>query len=198
MISVFVVCTMAFLLLSASSCDGTSSAEQNDRAVTDKQLDIYNKAQPVHLYNYSMPRDVMQQIYDSIMTAHNTWTVFFEAGIGAVDMCPSVGFPIPGGTQLTNPEKPLWNNSASATIPQAEPTGLYPPAGSSDSTWVLCVYNGKVEPRYSEPHVMTYTHPVKVENGKIIHLDGASSITININSPSSPVVDTSPSPSPSR
>lgn len=171
---------LIFLASTASSCDGTSEAERNDRQVTDNQLDIYNKAQPVHTYNYSMPRDVMQQIYDATMSAHNTWTVFYSYG-QPIDMCPSVGFPIPGGTQLTSPGKTITTGSDGiATVPQAEPNGLYSPDSANAGTWVLCVYNGKIEPRYAEPDVITFAHPVEIRDGKIVHIGGASTITVTV------------------
>ena len=171
----------------SSSCDGNSTADVSDRKTTDDQQLIYNKAQPVHTYNYSMPRDVVQQIYDATMVAHNTWTVFLSYG-QVIDICPSVGYPIVGGTQLTNPVKTVNGSSTSAVIAQVEPNGLFPP-GSNAGTWVLCAYNGKVEPRYSEPDVITFAHPVKIENGKIVHLGEPSTVNITVRDQPAPATN---------
>ena len=82
----------------------------------------------------------------------NTYTyTFAEASGQRTFLCNSVGYGIPFATQYTNPEKYEYN---STTIPQADPSGLFPPT-SADSTWVMCKSpDGKVTPLYVEPKII--------------------------------------------
>jgi len=66
--------------------------------------------------------------------------------------CNSFGYGIPYATQYTNPEKYIVNG---ATLPQADPNGLFSP-GSAEGTWVMCKDpNGKdVKPVYVEPRIV--------------------------------------------
>lgn len=168
------------VVLILTACADTSSANKSETQATDNQFGIYTTSQPIHTYNFSMPRDVMLQIYDATMTAHNTWTVWYALDHTPLDMCPSVGYPIPGGTQLTNPVRPVYSGDTGiATVAQGEPNGLYPPSTAS-GTWVLCVHGGQTEPTYVEPNVVTYSHPVKIENGQVVDAGGASSVTVQV------------------
>jgi hypothetical protein len=168
------------LVLTDSSCDDQTTADKRDSDTTARQYDIYTQSQPVHTYNFSMPRDVMLQIYDATMEAHNTWTVWYAFDHTPLDSCPSIGYPIPGGTQLTNPMRATNPGSNGAlALPQGEPNGLFPPS-TSGGTWVLCVRGGKTEPTYVEPNVVTYAHPVGVRDGRVVDLGGDSTITVQV------------------
>ena len=75
----------------------------------------------------------------------------------------TIGYGLPYATQFTNPEKyEYYGNGHSATLPQADPNGLFSPA-SADGTWVLMVDpNGgkEVKPVYVEPR--TIVSPFKL------------------------------------
>lgn len=76
--------------------------------------------------------------------------------------CNSIGYGIPYATQYTNPQKVEWHsNSGNATVPQADPNGLFSPA-SADGTWVLCKVPGsdKLSPTYIEDRVTVSTFPL--------------------------------------
>lgn len=53
-------------------------------------------------------------------------------------VCTSIGFGMPYATQFTNPQKIESNSHGYATMPQADPNGLYSPA-SAEGTWVNCL-----------------------------------------------------------
>lgn len=77
-----------------------------------------------------------------------------------VFFCDSIGYGIPYATQYTNPAK-LEDAShgaegiALATLPQADPNGLFSPA-AAEGTWVLCKdpAGSDVKPVYVEPRVI--------------------------------------------
>ena len=56
----------------------------------------------------------------------------------AVLLCDSIGYGLPYSTQFTNPEKIAQSNTYGvATLPQADPNGLFSPS-SAEATWVTC------------------------------------------------------------
>jgi len=70
-------------------------------------------------------------------------------------LCDSVGYGLPYATQYTNPQRTVDYTHGVATLPQADPNGLYSPA-SAEGTWVLCVDHktGKPQPLYIEPRII--------------------------------------------
>jgi hypothetical protein len=60
-----------------------------------------------------------------------------------VYLCASHGYAINDATGYTNPEK-VWfsNTSWGATMPQAEPNGLFTP-DNSNAYWVTCLFDKK-------------------------------------------------------
>lgn len=76
-----------------------------------------------------------------------------EATGKPVFLCNSIGYGLPAATQYTNPEKYDHNG---ATLPQADPNGLFSPS-SAEGTWVLCTDpsgSGKTRPVYVEPRII--------------------------------------------
>jgi hypothetical protein len=70
-----------------------------------------------------------------------------------VFLCNSIGYGLPAATQYTNPEK---YEISGATLPQADPNGLFSPS-SAEGTWVMCTDpsgNGKTRPVYVEPRII--------------------------------------------
>ena len=71
-----------------------------------------------------------------------------------VFLCNSIGYGLPAATQYTNPEK--YVGTTGATLPQADPNGLFSPS-SAEGTWVMCSEpngSGKTRPVYVEPRVI--------------------------------------------
>lgn len=149
-----------------------------------QQNRIYFDNQKPHVYDYSAPRDVVLQLYDSIVPhMADTWTVFSIMGVGAVDVTPSKGYPIPYGSQLTSPEYfKTGSNGASAALPQPEPDGLYR-SGSTDATWVLSINDdGYVTPEYHEEIVTCYPFSVSIDpvTRMIVRNSKVASVTIDL------------------
>ena len=91
----------------------------------------------------------------------STFTYMYnEMTGGLVFFCDSIGYGIPYATQYTNPAK-LEDASqgsegiALATLPQADPNGLFSPA-AAEGTWILCKdpAGSDVKPVYVEPRVV--------------------------------------------
>jgi hypothetical protein len=141
-----------------------SGSEAKDRVSVEAQQSHYQKAQPIPKFDYSLERDVAIQLYKARNERVTTWTVWrSDTGIVEGD-CPSIGYPIPYDTSLTNPLQRVYSHDA--VIEQAEPNGLFS-SKNSISTWVRCitkVNDKEVEaPVYIESKVTAYPYPVAVD-----------------------------------
>lgn len=163
-----------------------NSAEQQDREAVDRQQRHYQDTQPLPWFDYSLERDVVIQLYQARQEKVATYTVWRGDTSVIEGHCPSVGYPIPYDTSMTNPFGPYYFPGGPASFPveQAEPNGLFA-SKNSIATWVRCIYNlnGKaVEvPLYIESKVTAYPFPVKVnvETGEVVPaFDGTPSIVI--------------------
>lgn len=168
---------ISILVLVGCSAD---NSETRDKAIVDKQQSIYQDTQPVHIYDYSIPRDIYQQIYDITTTkAVATYSVI-ESVTGVTRYeCPSIGYPIPADVSLTNPLQGInqvdnmGTDKYEVVVEQAEPNGLFA-SKNTDATWVLCVSlkDGIAYPVYSEHKAMTFPFIMEIaENGQWVRAD---------------------------
>lgn len=133
------------IMLGAGSCD---TGTNNDEAQTDKQLQQYQKSQPVPFYDYSQVRETILEIIDA--KAHGVATTSFFFNQGVVDpilVCSSLGVPIASTTQATNPLQKVYE----VALNQMEPTGEY--TGDSSGTYVVCAVNDDKRLAYWEGNV---------------------------------------------
>ena len=102
-----------------------------------------------------MMKDILELRDKNVATT--TYIVDMNGGLHKV--CDSVGYGLPYATQYTNPQRLARYSElpdhGNATLPQADPNGLYSPA-SAEGTWVLCVDHktGKAQPLYIEPRIV--------------------------------------------
>jgi len=150
------------------------------------QMEQFLRNQPVPSIDFSLERHILIQLYTARQRATNTFSVVQSAYTGKVLWsCPSIGFPIPYATQLTNPNQVQWKSGAheyaSAVLAQQEPNGLFSPA-SADGTWVPCVdERGKITPVYEEKKVTVFLRPMEEKDGKLVPVPNtAPSLSINI------------------
>ena len=154
---------VAVLALSASSCDNTTSGDRAETQLTERAQRHFGTAQAPHAYDASQARDNLIAAHDAMALGADTWTVQYVEGVGVTFQCPSVGFPIPFGTNLTNPERIAGDSYGRVTVPMMEPYGLYPPADVA-ATYANCVLpNGTVGIFYSEPLLTTYGFEVRCD-----------------------------------
>ena len=165
-----------FLIL-LGACD---NAERRDRASVERQQEAYQTSQPIPSFEYSLERAVAIQLYQARNREVATHTVW-RSDTGIIEgHCPSVGYPLPYDTSLTNPLRPTHQGS---TIEQPEPNGLYA-SHNSVATWVRCSFevSGRrvVAPVYVESKVTAYPFPVQVnrETGQVLPLGAEPSVTL--------------------
>ena len=77
-------------------------------------------------------------------------------------VCNSIGYGLPYATQYTSPQRLAFDGHGTATLPQADPNGLYSPA-SADGTWVLCVDPNDRQPKpvFIEPRILVSPFEIK-------------------------------------
>ena len=167
------------LVVLLSACSGQETADT--RKVQDQQA-IYAQTQPIPAFQWSRDRDTLIQIYKAKNEANATWSVITSQGTGMpIYICPSIGFPLPADTQLTNGLQQLQGHSAGTIVEQAEPNGLFS-SKNTDATYILCVrLDGSITPVYTEQKVTTFPYAVKIVNGVIVDAEGSGpSIKLDI------------------
>ena len=183
---VICVLVMLSLMFISAGCleDEQNSAERTDREDVNRQQELYQDVQPIPFFDYSIPRDVLIQIYQVVTTeARSTYSVITSMTGEVIYAGASVGYAIPADTQLTNPLKPDGSMSdGTTTVEQAEPNGLFS-SKNTDGTWVLFVNaDGTISPIYTEQKVTTFPYVV-VQNSKGIWVradEAPASFTVDI------------------
>lgn len=165
--------------------DETSSATRIEQDQQNRQMEQFLRNQPVPSFDWSLERHVLIQLYAARQRATNTFSVVQSEFTGKILWsCPSIGFPLPYATQLTNPLQAQWrgyssDHQTSAVVDQQEPNGLFSP-GDAEGTWVQCVNDkGKITPVYEERKVTTFLRPMEEKDGKLVPVAGSNaSLTI--------------------
>lgn len=163
----------------------SKTQEDNDRKLVQQQQGQYAKSQPVPVYDWSMERHLVIQLYNMRnieAVTHSVW----RSNWGTVEGdCSSIGFGIPFDTSLTNPLQLStirgFDSNAAGVIEQAEPNGIFA-SKNTNATWVLCAgTGGTIDPVYVETKVTTYPYPVSVDyDTNRVKKAGNSSVTLTI------------------
>ena len=164
-------------MLMGAEAEGCNSQRDVEKATVDRQQSVYLNSQPVPAYDFSLERARIIELYNARMHATQTWSVW-RSMTGMIEGdCPSSGYPLPYGVQLTAPEVYLQQGGVG---PQAEPNGLFTNGITSEATWIPCIVDGAISPMYVETKVTTYPYPVRVdyETGRV-ERDGASTVTLS-------------------
>lgn len=151
---------------------------------SENQQTVYTRSQPPPFFNWSLQRHMLIELYKAQNNATATFSyVISEFNNEIIFECASIGFPIPGGTSITNPQQVVnsgYREGWSETIGQAEPNGLYPP-DTSQGTYIMCLNDdGSVSPTYVENNVLTFTQPMRVEGRRLVPAGGRNSVRIPV------------------
>lgn len=136
-----------------------NTANNADRKIAQKQLEGFQKNQPVPIFDWSQLRQNLIEVETSQARTTQTTSFFFNQGVvDPVHSCPSIGFPIPATYQLTNPQAKVVNHDL--TLPQIEANGVY--TDVTTGTYVICIdAQGKGYAFYWEGFVGTAAGPAK-------------------------------------
>lgn len=159
------------VLMGNSGCEPSEQrkTEQAIQQVVAKQDSIYNKTEPIPIFNYSLPRHMWIQFYKATtQNVVNTWSceVAYD-GEPITEVLPTIGYPIPMDTQLTNPYKLTsgYSNSeggghyVDGQLAQAEPNGLYTSPNTNATIYFTVNDDGTTAPNYAETNVVCKPYP---------------------------------------
>lgn len=166
----------AIALLSGLAVFGCGeSSTMIEREAQERGVLAIVQNQPVpDLGGYSLERQILIETYLARNRTVATYTYALTLEGKIIEICASIGYPIPYSTQLTNPER--WGTQG-GTIPQAEPNGLFPPT-SADATLVNCTNDdGSVTPTYWEPHV--FAQPYRIRADIVLERTSESAFTVS-------------------
>jgi hypothetical protein len=142
------------------------------------------KNQPVpDLGGYSLERQIIIETYLARNTTISTYAYMITMDGKIIEICPSIAYPIPYSTQLTNPEILTYNTVGGAgviegAIPNPEINSLYPP-GDAAATLVQCVNpDGSVSPVYIEWYVLSF--PYRIASDYQLQRIGEPSFTVDL------------------
>ncbi len=157
-----------------------------DAKSVEQQQSQYAKGQPVPVFDWSLERHLVTELYrvrNQRVATHAVW----RSDYGLIEGdCPAMGYGLPYDTSLTNPLKTTdldqngYRNSQLAVIEQAEPNGIFASKNTA-ATWVMCVgKSGSIEPVYIEAKVTIYPGPVKVNytTNRVIRF-GAATVKVS-------------------
>lgn len=168
-------------MLAAANADGCPDAATPETQAVRRQQTSYEVSQPIHTYDFSLERQRMIELYDSRMGAAQTWSVWRAYSGMITGSCPSSGYPLPYGTQLTSPDRTVEGRGQGefATVSNPEPNGLFTGGAGSPGTWVFCVIDGAISPVYIEDNVVVYGYPISVDE-KTGHVERVGAPTVKL------------------
>jgi len=144
-----------------TACEETTTADQR---AAQQQEDVAKRAQDeVGIYQpTNFTRKRLANRIGQMLDSPNLATISYAQGLDGKLRCigHTIGFPLPGATQTTSPQKweriPTAVNAGVSLVPQAEPDQLFYPS-SMDATWIVLVNSkGVAAPAYFEGHVQTF------------------------------------------
>jgi len=170
-------------LILTACAQNTIDSTQKEAINQDRGNSAITDNQPLpDLGGWSYERQLVIDTYIARNNQVSTWTYMFLQMGKLIEICPSVGFPVPYSTQLTSPEKvytPYSYQYGTLTIPNPEPNSLFPPA-MADATWVSCVNpDGSISPEYFENQVFALPKRIKSDYQLENADDKAPSFTVN-------------------
>lgn len=187
-----------------AGCNQLDSAQQDEQDVVNNSYALLLKVLPPPVFTWAFERYVYIKIYQARQHAVTTYSYELSSYTGKIIWgCPSMGYPIPGATQLTNPDQIGGGVASPSTgnvvLPQPEQNGLFSPA-QEDATWVSCVdSNGNITPVYDEAKMRAFPYPMEDNpNGfGVIPVPGAkASYSIPLSIPQN--IDASPAAPPAQ
>lgn len=127
------ICVMALTV----GCLPEPTARQEEKNTVDRQQNVYSKTSPVPMFDSSLERERIIQLYQARMEATQTWSVW-RSNTGMIEGdCPSSGYPLPYGIQLTSPEVIAWSSSQGGASSRAKRT-LYKRSNDKRNVGILC------------------------------------------------------------
>lgn len=154
---------LAGFLMSADGCDGDrGSTDQKQAARSERMLaEADRQVGMPNIVNFTerkLAKSILE-LRDS--EGLRTWTYIVDMHGELHFLTESIGYGLPYSVQFTNPERVGYanHNYGVATLPQADPNGLFMPDGLS-ATWILAATEEGPKPIYVEPQILVSPFPL--------------------------------------
>lgn len=178
----------AAFVLALTGCDdwGTSSGQAAENHAAAAGQAAMEQNQGVPQFTYSQYRQNLIELETAEANGIQTTSFMFGANNDPdpIQICPSIGVPIPSTASLTNPLQAVdYPGTGNVAIGQMDPNGVYMPTAGS-GTFVMCVQgDGSVKPAYAEGNVHTVFGPATWDEAKHqIVMTGPASFHFSSNS----------------
>ena len=183
---------LVILSVLLSSCAPVQTQSDVENAQQASGVKSITENQPIpDLGGFSFERKMVIDTYNFRNNPTPTYAYQITMSGMIIEICASLGNPIPYSTQLTNPLIPtrIYQPGSANTSPiylegtvaNPEITGLYPPA-TANATWVQCLNpdgSGNVTPVYWEENVESL--PYRIKSDIQLQPIGKSSFSIDPN-----------------
>lgn len=171
-----VLFVLAFaVLLSGCGTAGEQAVREEARQQGAGVLAIVQNQPVPDLGGWSFEREVVIQTTLARNRTVATYTYLMTLDGKIIEICASIGYPIPYSTQITNPEQAVYT---SLSLPQPEPNSLYSPE-NAEATYVQCSNSdGTVAPVYMEPRVFALPYRIQSDM-QFVRLDALSSVSVS-------------------
>ena len=150
----FILLALVSLLL--VGCLDSSDSEQ--REATEQSLkEAHTQVGMPAIVNFQEKKlaKMIFELRDQADLITYAYVVNLEGELIFIGKC--IGFGLPYSVQYTNPERYYHTG---ATLPQADPNGLFMPEGLS-ATWLMMLdKNGEARPVYVEPQIIVSPFPL--------------------------------------
>lgn len=155
-----IVCGILTIVMACgvmTACHNNPSAEDTQKQQTNQALDQMNKQLGMPAVKNFQEKKMLKHIYE-LRDKSNLicyWYTVNQMDGKLVYQGKCIGYGLPYSTEYTNPEKTTYSGETGlATLPQADPNGLYAPS-SADATWIDAVDdNGNEHIQYVEPNII--------------------------------------------
>lgn len=146
---VLLLLIFTFLTTGCFAQDSNTNAENYTEQVTSNVQGMYGFPSIINYTEYKRLLDLYELRDDPDLICY--WYTQNQFTGKWVYQGECLGYGIPYGASLTNPEEYVYNG---ATIPLAEPNGLFTNTVTSSATWIIKITSdGKLKPDYVESEI---------------------------------------------
>lgn len=141
------------LTIGLAGCESTTSNEERNytEQVKQQSLDAVGLPDVSNFFEMSQLKEIYEMRDNPDLICY--WYTKNDMSGKWVYQGTCIGYGIPYGASITNPETRLYNGG-DTTIPQAEPNGLYTNTVTSSATWILTTdLEGNIKPTYVESEI---------------------------------------------
>lgn len=163
---ILTLCLLGFVVIGTGawddSCDSEAPSDKTQREQQEKMAQESNAQIGMPGITNFTEKKIVRKLYELRDQNISTFSYVMDMNGRLFHICDSIGYGLPYGVQFSNPSKVIVNSdgqytgTAPATMPQAEPNGLFMPP-TAEGTWVICASKdkkGDIEPVYVEPRVV--------------------------------------------